>query len=145
MHAAVPRPSDGSFDNAIEPARRAGVGGRSRGYATTAMIAGRDVGRSPEQHVSAADPQVEPPRAVSRATVPQAAPPRPSRLATLRHLARSRFTEHPSIYLPFARRRYPGPSPNVIGPQTELVIDGYMRSANTFAVYAFQMAQRRPV
>jgi hypothetical protein len=49
------------------------------------------------------------------------------------------------VYLPIARRRYPGPSPVVVGPDTEFVIDGYMRSANTYAVYAFQIAQRRPV
>lgn len=96
------------------------------------MIAGQDVERAPDE---------------PRAPGSQAGPalPEPSRLATLRHLARSRFTEHPALYLPFARRRYPGPSPNVIDGGTELVIDGYMRSANTFAVYAFQMAQRRPV
>jgi hypothetical protein len=33
----------------------------------------------------------------------------------------------------------------VIGSSTELVIDGYTRSATTFAVYAFQLAQVRPV
>jgi hypothetical protein len=69
----------------------------------------------------------------------------PTRLRALRHILRSRFAEHPSIYLPFARVRYPGPSPEVIGPKTELVIDGYTRSACTFAVYAFQLAQPRPV
>src|SRR5262245_45373054 len=96
------------------------------------MIAGRDVERAPDE---------------SRAPEPRAAPAltKAWRLATLRHVARSRFTEHPAIYLPFARRKYPGPSPKVIDADTELVIDGYMRSANTFAVYAFQMAQRRPV
>jgi hypothetical protein len=54
-------------------------------------------------------------------------------------------TEHPSAYLPFARRKYPGPSPRVIGPDTEMVIDGYTRSASTYAVYAFQLAQPAPV
>jgi hypothetical protein len=63
----------------------------------------------------------------------------------LRHIVRSRLSEHPALYLPIARRRYPGPSPEVIGPDTELVIDGYTRSASTFAVYAFQLAQDRPV
>jgi hypothetical protein len=63
----------------------------------------------------------------------------------LRHIVRSRLSEHPALYLPLARRRYPGPSPEVIGPDTELVIDGYTRSASTFAVYAFQLAQDRPV
>lgn len=62
-----------------------------------------------------------------------------------RHAARTRISEHPSIYLPFARRKYPGPSPEVLSAQTELVIDGYTRSASTFAVYALQLAQQRPV
>jgi hypothetical protein len=62
-----------------------------------------------------------------------------------RHMLRTRVSEHPSLYLRLARRRYPGPSPEVIGPDTELVIDGYTRSATTFAVYALQLAQIRPV
>jgi hypothetical protein len=49
------------------------------------------------------------------------------------------------LYLPFARRKYPGPSPEVISPETELVIDGYTRSATTFAVYALQLSQPKPV
>lgn len=69
----------------------------------------------------------------------------PPRFKAVRHAVRSRFAEYPSVYLPFARRRYPGPSPKVIGPDTELVIDGYTRSACTFAVYAFQLAQPAPV
>jgi hypothetical protein len=68
-----------------------------------------------------------------------------SRSRRLRHLLRTRVSEHPAVYLAFARRKYPGPSPEVIGPETELVIDGYTRSATTFAVYAFQLAQARPV
>src|SRR5690349_7487722 len=62
-----------------------------------------------------------------------------------RHLLRTRVSAHPRLYLPFARHKYPGPSPEVIGPQTQLVIDGYTRCATTFAVYAFQLAQDRPV
>lgn len=62
-----------------------------------------------------------------------------------RHRLRTRMSEHPSVYLPLARHRYPGPSPEVIGPETELVIDGYTRSATTFAVYALQLSQTRPV
>jgi hypothetical protein len=62
-----------------------------------------------------------------------------------RHRVRARVSEHPRLYLPFARRKYPGPSPEVIGPQTELVIDGYTRCGTTFAVYAFQLAQDEPV
>jgi hypothetical protein len=76
---------------------------------------------------------------------PSAELPVPSRIATTRHLVRSRLIEHRSLYCTLARRRYPGPSPAVIDDATELVIEGYSRSANTFAVHAFQLAQRRPV
>jgi hypothetical protein len=71
---------------------------------------------------------------------------------------RTRISEHPALYLPiarrkypgtrhllFARRNYPGTCPEVVGSETELVIDGYTRCATTFAVYAFQLAQERPV
>lgn len=49
------------------------------------------------------------------------------------------------MYLAFARHKYPGPSPQVISSRTELVIDGYTRCATTFAVYALQLSQPRPV
>lgn len=62
-----------------------------------------------------------------------------------RHRLRIRVSGMPRIYLPFARRKYPGPSPEVISSATELVIDGYTRSASTFAVYALQLAQDKPV
>ena len=62
-----------------------------------------------------------------------------------RHRLRIRGSEIPGVYLPFARRKYPGPSPEVISSATELVIDGYTRSASTFAVYALQLAQETPV
>lgn len=71
--------------------------------------------------------------------------PTATRSATLQHLARSLLWQSPAFYLPIAHFRYPEPSPKVIGPETELVIEGYMRSANTYAVHAFQSAQRRPV
>jgi hypothetical protein len=61
-----------------------------------------------------------------------------------RHRARSRWAASPRLYLPAARHRHPGPSPEVIGPQTRIVVDGYTRSATTFAVYAFQLAQSHP-
>lgn len=62
-----------------------------------------------------------------------------------RHRMRTQVFGHPALYLPFARHKYRGHSPEVIGPGTELVIDGYFRSANTFAVWAFQLSQDRPV
>jgi hypothetical protein len=63
----------------------------------------------------------------------------------VRHRLRTRFSEYPTLYLPFARHKYPGPSPEVISSATELVIDGYTRCASTFAVYALQLAQPVPV
>jgi len=66
-------------------------------------------------------------------------------LRRVRHRVRSSLSAHPALYLPLARRRYPGPSPEVVGPDTELVIDGYTRCASTFAVYALQLSQDRPV
>ena len=68
-----------------------------------------------------------------------------SRLRRARHRLRTHLSEHPALYLPLARRKYPGPSPQVVGPGTRVVIDGYTRSASTFAVYAFQIAQPVPV
>lgn len=63
----------------------------------------------------------------------------------IRHRVRTLASEHPGVYLRFARRKYAGPSPRVIDAGTALVIDGYTRSASTFAVYAFQLAQPSPV
>lgn len=68
-----------------------------------------------------------------------------NRRRRIRHRVRTLVSEHPQPYLAFARRKYPGPSPRVIGPDTEVVIDGYTRSASTYAVYAFQLSQPRPV
>ena len=62
-----------------------------------------------------------------------------------RHRVRMHASEYPSLYLPFARLKYPGPSPEVISSETRLVIEGYTRSAMTFAVYALQLAQDEPV
>jgi hypothetical protein len=62
-----------------------------------------------------------------------------------RHLRwgmRSRLADHPSLYIPLARFRHRG---TVVGADTRLVIDGFTRSGVTFAVIAFQVAQREPV
>jgi hypothetical protein len=51
---------------------------------------------------------------------------------------------YPSIYLPLARRLYGTDDeggPLAVSPETELVIEGYPRSGNTFAVVAIRMAQ----
>jgi hypothetical protein len=62
-----------------------------------------------------------------------------------RHRLRTYVCEHPLGYLAFARRKYTRHNVEVIGPRTELVIDGFTRSASTFAVYAFQLAQDTPI
>jgi hypothetical protein len=56
--------------------------------------------------------------------------------------ARDVVARHPRLYLPIARRRY---GDRVLGTGTELVIEGFPRSANTFAVTAFELAQPRSV
>jgi hypothetical protein len=49
------------------------------------------------------------------------------------------------VFLPLARWRYPHKESRVVTRHTELVIEGFARSANTFAVEAFELAQPRPV
>jgi hypothetical protein len=60
----------------------------------------------------------------------------------IRWSLRSRLADHPRLYLPIARRKVPDA---VLGTETELLIEGFTRSAVTFATMAFQLAQRRPV
>lgn len=69
----------------------------------------------------------------------------PTGARRLRHRVRSRVSEYPAVYLPFAAHKYRGLSPRVVDDTTEMVLDGYTRSASTFAVYALQLAQERPV
>jgi hypothetical protein len=80
---------------------------------------------------------------------------------TARRRARFEFWSYrgqfPSVYLPVARMRHrraiaalaerrnapidPDSSPPPVGPFTDVVIEGFPRSGNTFAVGAFRMAQ----
>lgn len=55
-----------------------------------------------------------------------------------RHATRRVIARHPSIFMPLARRRHPQ---GVLRPDTQLVIDGFTRSAGTYALVAFQVAQ----
>ncbi len=48
---------------------------------------------------------------------------------------------YPALALPIARRRHGVP----VGPDTEIVIEGFPRSGTSFAVAAFGLAQDRPV
>ncbi len=60
----------------------------------------------------------------------------------VRWVVRSRLAEHPRLYLPVARRKY---RDAVLSAATEFVIDGFTRSAVTFATTAFQLSQDPPV
>jgi hypothetical protein len=72
----------------------------------------------------------------------QADPRTPAQvLGGLRWSARARWGDRQS-YLAFSRRRHPL---GVVCDETEVVIEAYMRSANTFTTVAFQMSQARPV
>lgn len=51
---------------------------------------------------------------------------------------------HPALFSAY-HRLLSGHSQLVVTPDSELVIEGYPRSANTFAVLAFERAQSRPV
>jgi hypothetical protein len=51
-------------------------------------------------------------------------------------------SKHPSLAMPIARIRRHGV---VVAGDTEIVIEGYPRSANSFAVAAFDMPQPRPL
>ncbi len=64
------------------------------------------------------------------------------RIRAARWVLRSRLAERPNLYLPLARLKY---RDSVLNDATELVIDGFTRSAVTFATTAFQMAQDQPV
>ncbi|HEY2867972.1 MAG TPA: hypothetical protein VGJ11_00605 [Gaiellales bacterium] len=71
------------------------------------------------------------------------ADPRSARqyLAGQRWALQSRWAGHPS-YLAYSRRRHPL---TVLRAETELVIEAFPRSANTFSAVAFQTSQPRPV
>lgn len=68
-----------------------------------------------------------------------------------RHRLRTHVTEHPALYLPLAtikralRVDVRDLQRQVISSSTELVIEGYTRCGTTFAVYALQLSQGRPV
>jgi hypothetical protein len=58
----------------------------------------------------------------------------------LRYEVQTIVAQHPAIALPLARLRGHGVP---LGPRTEIVIEGFPRSANSFAVAAFARAQGR--
>lgn len=66
-----------------------------------------------------------------------------------RHAFGQTVSRHPAIYLPLARLyvRMAGRHENVhvLTPKTDLVIEGFPRSANSFAIAAFRHSQPGPV
>jgi len=54
----------------------------------------------------------------------------------------SPLARYPRLYLAVARRRY---GDRIVGADTDIMIEGFPRSANTFAVTAFRFAQPGPV
>lgn len=77
---------------------------------------------------------------------------RPQLAPLKRHWHRARssvistLSTRPSLYLPLARFKFrssDGARP--VTGETEIILEGYPRSANTFAVEAFRLAQGRPV
>lgn len=65
-----------------------------------------------------------------------------SQLGSPRHALRRWISMHPTMYLPMARWKN---EHSVLEADTELVLDGAERSANTFAAIAFQLAQNEHV
>ena len=62
----------------------------------------------------------------------------------LREYINSRIVCHPSLFIPIYRR-YGEKKHLLINEKTKIVIEGFERSANTFAVVAFLHAQKEPV
>ena len=68
------------------------------------------------------------------------------RLRYHRDVVKARIGAHPRLFYPSYRCFGPRwKRPRLVRPTTRLVIEGYPRSANSFAVQAFQLAQRREV
>lgn len=64
----------------------------------------------------------------------------------LRYVARGIVLQYPSLYLSLARLFLrPENKHLIVGKDTEIVIEGFPRSANTFAYRAFQMCQEREI
>jgi len=63
----------------------------------------------------------------------------------LAYTARAIASANTTVYMPLARRRYGHIEDRLVGRDTELVIEGFQRSGNTFATVAFNLAQTRPV
>ncbi|WP_152918055.1 hypothetical protein [Ardenticatena maritima] len=65
-------------------------------------------------------------------------------ITNFRFTLRAALAEKPAFYFTLQRLR-PSRRDLIVSKDTEIVIEGYPRSANTFAVAAFLLAQERPV
>jgi hypothetical protein len=62
-----------------------------------------------------------------------------------RYSLRYVLSGYPAVHVPLTRLRHPSRPDRLVSRDTELVIEGFGRSGNTFAVVAFELAQPRPV
>jgi hypothetical protein len=65
------------------------------------------------------------------------------RVRQARYTLRYLLSGYPAIHVPFTRLRYGSRSDRLVDRSTDLVIEGFGRSGNTFAVVAFELAQGR--
>lgn len=64
----------------------------------------------------------------------------------LRYELRCAISLSPALYLPLAKlKRIDTDGATVVTPNTDLVLEGFPRSGNTFAYFALQMSQPRPL
>jgi hypothetical protein len=66
-------------------------------------------------------------------------------LARARYSARGIVSAYPNLYLPLVGLKGSSDTEHVVRVSSEIVIEGFPRSGNTFAVVAFELAQSRPV
>lgn len=66
-------------------------------------------------------------------------------LRRIRYEVRNIIADYPPVYLPLARLKSGTPAAQVVDKNTQLLIEGWPRSGNTFAEQAFRMSQTREV
>jgi hypothetical protein len=54
---------------------------------------------------------------------------------------RGYLAQYPGMFIPIMKLRHPERIPEIVSPSTDLVIEGYPRSGNSFAFVAFSMVQ----
>ncbi len=64
---------------------------------------------------------------------------------SIRAKTRTYLSVRPALYLPLVKIRHWFTRERIVNADTDIVIEGFPRSANTFAVFAFRFAQPQPV